>query len=77
MVATMALDDTSRMIRRLVALALWAYFSWYLAAMVATFLDGPTAAGPVAAALTTLVGIVGWLRDARRHASRLTAQPAR
>jgi membrane protein required for beta-lactamase induction len=65
------------MIRRLVALALWTYFSWYLAAMVATFLDGPTVAGPIAATLTALVGIAGWLRSTRRHATRLTAQPSR
>jgi membrane protein required for beta-lactamase induction len=65
------------MIRRLFALALWAYFSWYLAAMIATFWDGPAVAGPIAATLTALVGIAGWLRSTRRHASRLTVQPSR
>jgi membrane protein required for beta-lactamase induction len=77
MVAASVRDDTPRMIRRLFALALWAYFSWYLAAMAATFLDGPAVAGPIAAALTALIGIAGWLRSTRRHATPLAVQPSR
>lgn len=76
MVEAGALGDTPRMIRRLVALALWTYFSWYLAAMVATLLDGPAAAGPIAAVITAIVGIVGWRRDGRRQTIRLTTQPS-
>ena len=37
------------MFRRIVALALWTYFAWYLGAMLAAFTGGPTALGPMLA----------------------------
>lgn len=67
------------MIRRLLALALWTYFAWYLGAMLAAFTGGPAVAGPIAAVLTACLGLVGWVRLSRRAtASRtLEAEPSR
>lgn len=67
------------MIRRIVAVALWAYFAWYLAALIALSFDGPEIAGPIAAALVVVLDIVGGLRAsrARRPASRAAvAEPS-
>jgi hypothetical protein len=74
-----ASDHTQHMIRRLVALALWTYFAWYLGAMLATFTGGPAVAGPIAAVLTAGLGLVGWVRMSRRAAANRTfeAQPSR
>lgn len=70
---------TARMIRRIVALALWTYFAWYLGAMLAAFTGGSPATGPVAAILMVAAGVVGWIRSTR-HASvperALTAEPS-
>lgn len=67
------------MIRRLVALALWTYFAWYLGAMLATFTGGPDVAGPIAAVLTSGLGLVGWVRMSRRVTAShtLEAEPSR
>lgn len=64
--------ENPRMLRRIVALGLWAYFAWYLAAMIASYIGATHVAGPVAAVLTLAVGIVGWARTA----SRVTPAPA-
>ena len=60
-------SQTDRMIRRSLALALWAYFAWYLAATLASIIGAPSVAGPTAALLTLGVGAIGWAR-ARRGA---------
>jgi hypothetical protein len=67
------------MIRRLVALALWTYFAWYLGAMLATFTGGPAVAGPIAAILTAGLCLVGWVRTSRRATTTQTleAEPSR
>ena len=67
------------MIRRLVALALWSYFAWYLGAMLATLTGGPAIAGPIAAVLTAGLGLVGWVRISRRATAShtLEAEPSR
>ena len=62
------------MIRRIVALALWTYFAWYLGAMVAAFTDGPSVAGPIAGFLTAAAGAYGWMRTTRRPAARPTLE---
>lgn len=79
MVSPLVSDDTHRMIRRLVALALWSYFAWYLGAMLATLTGGPAIAGPIAAVLTAALGLVGWVRISRRATARhtLEAEPSR
>jgi len=71
-------SHTSPMTRRLVALALWSYFAWYLGATLATFTGGPAVAGPIAAVLTAGVGVFGWVRSGRRaSAQRLRARDSR
>jgi hypothetical protein len=68
------------MTRRIAALALWAYFAWYLAAMIASVIGGPAIAGPIAAVLTAALGIVGWARSRRaerRPAPQAELQPTR
>lgn len=65
-----------RMLRRIVALALWTYFAWYLGAMVATFTGGPAAVGPIAAILTAAVGVIGWVRSSRRATLQASLEPA-
>ena len=65
-----------RMLRRIVALALWTYFAWYLGAMVATFTGGPAVVGPIAAVLTAAVGVIGWARSSRRATSQASLEPA-
>jgi len=79
MVGHLAPGHTQRMIRRLVALALWTYFAWYLGAMLATFTGGPAIAGPIAAVLTAGLGLVGWVRMSRRATANRTleAEPSR
>jgi len=79
MVGRLASDHTHPMIRRLVALALWTYFAWYLGAMLATFTGGPAIAGPIAAVLTAGLGLVGWVRISRRATANRTfeAEPSR
>lgn len=79
MVGRLASEHTPRMTRRLVALALWTYFAWYLGAMLATFTGGPTVAGPIAAVLTAGLGLLGWVRMSRRVAAThtLEAEPSR
>lgn len=67
---------TSPMIRRLVALALWAYFAWYLAAMVATVIGASSLAGPTAAVLTIAAGALSWARAQRAaRPPQRTAEP--
>jgi hypothetical protein len=56
------------MFRRILALALWTYFAWYLGAMLAAFTGGPTALGPVLASLTASICVIGWARLNRRSA---------
>jgi membrane protein required for beta-lactamase induction len=58
------------MARRITALLLWSYFAWYLASMLASVTEGPAVAGPIAAVLTAVLGVTGWLR------SRRAAQPS-
>lgn len=79
MVARLTGRQTLRMIRRLAALALWTYFAWYLGAMLATFTGGPDIAGPIAAVLTAAIGLVGWVRIARRVTANhtLETEPSR
>ena len=55
------------MFRRIVAMALWTYFAWYLGAMLAAFTGGPTALGPTLAVVTAAVCVVGWVRANRRR----------
>ena len=55
------------MFRRIVAMALWTYFAWYLGAMLAAFTGGPTALGPLLAMLTAAVCVTGWVRSNRRR----------
>lgn len=62
------------MTRRLVSLALWAYFAWYLAATIASITGGPAVAGPIAASLTAAVGAVGWVRARRSSAANTAPQ---
>lgn len=66
------------MIRRIVAVALWAYAAWYLAALLALAFGGPDVAGPIAAALVVAVDVVGGLRASRvrRGAPRATVAEA-
>jgi DMSO reductase anchor subunit len=67
------------MIRRLVALALWTYFAWYLGAMLAAFTGGSPATGPIAAVLMIAAGAIGWIRSTRHgaHPERaLKAEPS-
>jgi hypothetical protein len=64
------------MLRRIVALALWTYFAWYLGAMLATFTGGPAVVGPIAAVLTAAVGAIGWVRSSRRATSQASLEPA-
>jgi uncharacterized membrane protein YjjB (DUF3815 family) len=56
------------MFRRIVALALWTYFAWYLGAMIATFTGGPSALGPALATFTAAICVTGWVRSNRRRA---------
>ena len=79
MVVRLEAEHTPPMFRRLVALALWTYFAWYLGAMLATFTGGPAIAGPIAAVLTAGVGLVGWVRITRRVTATRTleAEPSR
>ena len=65
-----------RMFRRIVALALWTYFAWYLGAMLAAFTDGPAVVGPIAAILTAAVGVIGWVRSSRRATPQASLEPA-
>jgi hypothetical protein len=55
------------MFRRIVALALWTYFAWYLGAMLAAFSGLPAALGPTLAALTAAICAIGWVRSHRRR----------
>lgn len=66
--------ETAVMIRRLVALTLWAYFSWYLAALLAAAVSAPAIAGPIAALLTVFLGATGWMRA--RQSARPSSQRA-
>ena len=66
--------DTAVMIRRLVALTLWAYFSWYLAALLAAAVAAPVIAGPIAVLLTIVLGATGWYRS--RQGSRPSSRGA-
>ena len=56
------------MFRRIVALALWTYFAWYLGAMLAALTGGTTALGPALAFLTAALCVTGWARSSRRRA---------
>ena len=71
-------DEYPGMTKRLLALALWTYFAWYLGATVAALFDGPQAVGPVAALLTAAMGLSGWARaqSSRPATPRYTATDA-
>ena len=65
------------MVRRIVAMALWTYFAWYLGAMLAAFTGGPTALGPLFATLTAAVCVFGWVRaNRRREMSPASLEPS-
>jgi hypothetical protein len=53
------------MVRRLVATALWAYFAWYLVALVGAGFGLPGVAGPIAAALMVPIALIDWRALAR------------
>lgn len=48
------------MTRRLVSAALWAYFAWYLTAMLAAITGLPSAAGPVAGVMMLGFAAINW-----------------
>jgi hypothetical protein len=50
------------MLRRMIALALWAYFGWYLGSIIAAFTGTPTIIGPALGALVAAVALVDWRR---------------
>jgi hypothetical protein len=53
------------MFRRIVALALWTYFGWYLGAMLAAFVGGPSGMGLAVGTAFATVAAWGWIRGAR------------
>jgi hypothetical protein len=55
--------------RRLIACALWAYFGWYLTAMLAASAGLPTELGPVGGAAIGVFALIDW-RGRQRSSSR-------
>lgn len=62
MVTTDRTGHSQPMVRRSIALALWAYFGWYLGVMVAHAAGLPSWVGPVAAVTMAAVALVDWRR---------------
>lgn len=58
------------MLRRMTALALWAYFAWYLGALIADATGLSPLVGPVAAAATGAFALYDW------HRPRMSRQPS-
>ena len=78
MVLALRPGEHAGMTKRLVALALWTYFAWYLGATLAALFDGPQVVGPIAAFLTAVIALIGWGRalSARPAMPRYTATDA-
>lgn len=70
---------SQRMLRRSIALALWAYFAWYLGAMVSSATGLPPLIGPLGGLAMAAFALYDWRRP--RHTSRDTRtagfQPSR
>jgi hypothetical protein len=62
MAILVACADAMAMLRRTVALTLWVYFAWYLAAMLGTVVPLPAIAAPVAAIAMGGFALVDWRR---------------
>jgi hypothetical protein len=50
------------MLRRTIALILWAYFAWYLGALVANAAGLPSVIGPMAALAMAAFAVYDWRR---------------
>jgi hypothetical protein len=57
------------MFRRVIATALWAYFGWYLAGLLAVSFGLPQAIGPLGGIAMAAVAGVDWRNFLRAHAS--------
>jgi hypothetical protein len=62
------------MARRVIALALWAYFGWYLTAMLAMAFGLPTQAAPIGGLLMGTLALVDWRRWRRQEMGEVGAQ---
>jgi hypothetical protein len=58
MAAPLARNDSWRMLRKIVAAALWGFFAWYLVSFAGQALPLPAASGPGAALLIAAVSMV-------------------
>jgi hypothetical protein len=67
------------MLRRTLAIALWAYFGWYLGSLVATFTGMPTAIGPATGVMVAAIALVDWRRPrlVRQQAAGDALKPSR
>jgi hypothetical protein len=57
------------MTRRIVAIALWGYFGWYLASLAAVGIGLPPAIGPVGGIIMAAVAAVDWRTLIRARAA--------
>ena len=56
------MDIVRGMTRRIIAVTLWAYFGWFMAATVLSLLGLPTAISPLGGILMAGVALIDWRR---------------
>ncbi len=56
------------MARRIVSVALWAYFGWYLTAFLAAYAGMPIIIAPLGGALMATAALLDWRNVLPRHA---------
>ncbi|MFN2418212.1 MAG: hypothetical protein ABR593_04720 [Candidatus Limnocylindria bacterium] len=59
------------MTKRIVAVGLWAYFGWYLAAHVTALLGSPASLAPLGGVLMVVIALYDWRRLAYGRQGRV------